>query len=367
MDKLLFFALLISTICCYNDINCINVSQGSLYPNPGESTNSKCDYANSTQEIEKFALQTFYEAFSGYNWINKGLWMQSNVSFCLWGGIECDENCSVRTLNIQKNNLIGMFPNEMSNFSNLRYIYLLCNSIMGGLVNIEKLVSLEKLNLNNNEINDVLPNLNNSQKITMLTMENNYIHGTIPTSYSELKKLEIINLSHNFLSGNIPGFISKVLNMINLSNNNLSGTIPLNYLLLNSLEYLYLDHNNMNGSVYQVIKVSNTVDLSNNRFDGFLPNLTPSTVINLNISNNDLKGSLSGVSFYNYLIDLRGNPSISHKIDFSELVPTNSYVITGNLLCPYLKHPIINHPIVFVDPDYYDYMYCLDGSFLCGE
>jgi hypothetical protein len=335
---------------------CFNVASGYMAPAPNQATHSKCDYVNATSNTEVFALTVFYETLSGYQWTNKGLWLQSNVSLCLWGGIECDENCRVRSLNIQKNNLVGVIPIEISQLEYLRFVYLLCNSIMGDVSSFEKSTKLEKLNLNYNVINEKLPKVPKS--LTMLSLQNNYIHGNIPSTYSELENLELILLSNNYLSGELPIFNSKVLIMIDLSFNNLSGNIPLNYIELNSLEYLYLNNNKLNGSVYPVIKVKNTVDLSNNQLDGQLPNLILSLVINLNISSNYLQGSLSGVSSYNYLIDARNNPNASHQIDSSGLIPTDSYIILNDLLCPYLKHAVWNHPIIMVDPSYYDYMYC---------
>jgi len=332
------------------------MDKGLMYPLPNESTNSKCDYVNATLENEILVLRIFYETLSGFEWINKGLWLQSNVSFCLWGGIECDENCHVRSLNIQNNNLIGTIPIEISQLEHLKFVYLLCNSITKGLLNLSKLRLPRRLNLDYNVINEKLSDMPNT--LEMLSLQNNYIYGTIPNSYSNLKSLELILLSNNYLIGTLPLLTSQNLTLINFSNNNLSGNIPINYFDLETLEYLYLNNNNLNGNIYQTIKVKNTVDLSHNNLNGKLPNLVLSFVINLNVSNNNLQGSLLDVSSYNYLIDVRNNPNTFHKIDNNKLIPTDSYIISNNSLCPYLKHAIWNHPTILVDPSYYDYMYC---------
>lgn len=354
--KLLLFLISVTLINCHDNYECVNMPPGQLLPLPNESTNSKCDYVNATLETEILVLQIFYETLSGFEWINKGLWLQSNVSLCLWGGIECDDNCHVKSLNIQKNNLTGVIPTEIIQLEHLKFVYLLCNSIMGGLANFEKLSTLQKLNLNYNVINEKLSDMPKS--LTMLSLQSNYIHGDIPLSYSNLENLEFISLSNNYLVGLLPTLTSQNLTLINFSNNNLSGDIPINYYSLKALEYLYLNNNNLNGSVYPIIRVKNTVDLSHNNLNGMLPSLILSYVINLNISNNHLRGSLSSVSSYNYLIDMRNNTSATHEINASGLVPTDSYIISNNLLCPYLKHAVWNHPIVLVDPSYYDYMYC---------
>ncbi|PON35543.1 LRR domain containing protein, partial [Trema orientale] len=61
-----------------------------------------------------------------------------------------------------------------------------------------------------------------------LNLSNNYLSGNIPDKIGELKALESLDLSNNQLSGSIPISISALtsLSHLNLSYNNLSGNIP---------------------------------------------------------------------------------------------------------------------------------------------
>jgi Leucine-rich repeat (LRR) protein len=61
-------------------------------------------------------------------------------------------------------------------------------------------------------------------------LDGNILTGNIPITFSNLKSLSILNLSHNNLSGPIPDYLNdlKSLTKLDLSYNNFQGEIPEN-------------------------------------------------------------------------------------------------------------------------------------------
>jgi Leucine-rich repeat (LRR) protein len=90
--------------------------------------------------------------------------------------------------------------------------------------------------------------------LVQLSVENNFLTGTIAPSFSNLS--EIITFT--------------------LSNNDFTGTIPGNFQVLHNLKTLYLNNNRFQGLMHVLLSDSlpdnmTTVDLSNNQFTGSLP------------------------------------------------------------------------------------------------
>lgn len=75
------------------------------------------------------------------------------------------------------------------------------------------------------------------------SLSNKGLSGTIPPSFSNLKRLYYLNLNSNNISGLLPdldGF--NLLYQLQLSTNSFSGTIPESYKNLPSLKALYVNH-----------------------------------------------------------------------------------------------------------------------------
>lgn len=79
----------------------------------------------------------------------------------------------------------------------------------------------------------------------------NFLTGEIPTDITSLAALVNLNLSSNQLSGQIPNMIGAMqsLESLDLSQNKLSGEIPSSLSNLTSLSYLNLSYNNLSGRI----------------------------------------------------------------------------------------------------------------------
>ncbi|XP_010273297.1 PREDICTED: probable LRR receptor-like serine/threonine-protein kinase At5g59680 [Nelumbo nucifera] len=77
-------------------------------------------------------------------------------------------------------------------------------------------------------------------QITALNLSNYGLQGSLP-DFSALDTLQLIDLSNNSLSGEIPSFLGNLpsLNMLNLANNSFSGLIPSSLTNNNNLTLVY--------------------------------------------------------------------------------------------------------------------------------
>ncbi|KAK9127374.1 hypothetical protein Syun_016171 [Stephania yunnanensis] len=200
-----------------------------------------------------------------------------------------------------------LFPSWLRNLNRLRFIMLENVGISYKIPNwFPKIYpSLPALDLSNNQIRGKVPlELRNglkSTKMRMLNLRGNLFSGTIPLNINEtMPNLLFLSLSNNLIEGSIPSSICnlKQLTAVSLSSNNLSGELPQEcWKDLESLEVIDLSNNHMSGkvpiSIWSAPQLS-ILSLSKNGFSGNLPpnlkTLGPLRVIDL--GENSLSGNL---------------------------------------------------------------------------
>ncbi|CAF2143284.1 unnamed protein product [Brassica napus] len=82
-------------------------------------------------------------------------------------------------------------------------------------------------------------------------LQNNYITGNIPPEIGKLMKLKTLDLSNNNFSGQLPSTLSHSKNFqyLKLNNNSLTGTIPTSVANMTQLILLDLSYSNLSGPV----------------------------------------------------------------------------------------------------------------------
>ncbi|KAG6404576.1 hypothetical protein SASPL_136826 [Salvia splendens] len=110
-----------------------------------------------------------------------------------------------------------------------------------------------------------------------LSIANNSISGSIPTSFCGSESLRILDLSLNNLSGSIPPCIAEwmsSLEVLNLRRNNISGDIPDKFSTSCRLKFLDVNNNNLGGNFPKTLGNCNSLEMVNvehNKIEGSFP------------------------------------------------------------------------------------------------
>ncbi|CAL9183667.1 unnamed protein product [Musa hybrid cultivar] len=241
---------------------------GPAFPRWLRSQNSIEDLDLSNTSIEDVLPDWFWNipAFS----INLS---QNQINGTLPTFLEQMTNLS--TLKLSMNLLEGPIPRLPPNLS---YLYLYNNSFSGSLSSNSLPLELELLDLSHNHISGSIPSfVCNLTQLRILDLSSNQISSEIPWCWQETNFLFYINLADNKLSGEIPSSIEKLtqLRSLHLNNNSLHGHLPLSLKNCSGLVFLDLGDNKFSGSIptwiaqnFQNLEV---LRLCSNMFFGNIP------------------------------------------------------------------------------------------------
>lgn len=173
-------------------------------------------------------------------------------------------------------------------FSNAWKVNISQNGVNGTLpTNMEAMNSLERLYLNSNNLTGQLPRFPDALHI--LDISSNSLSGPLPANFgapymedlryyeeSVVFNMVIIDLSSNFLAGEIPEEITSLDTVIslNFSRNRLSGKIPAKIGVMQALESLDLSENKLYGELPQSLSnltYLSYLDLAYNNLTGTIP------------------------------------------------------------------------------------------------
>jgi len=186
-------------------------------------------------------------------------WMTQKTNICDWNGITCsdDDSRTILKLELTGMNVKGTIPMELRALSDL-----------------------ELLDLSENEITGTIPALYHKnigfQQLTSLHLEENQLHGQLPSDFQYANKLEDIYLGNNKLTGELPNGIYGLnrLANFNVRNNLLHGQLPINMQSLINLQSLELERNSFSGllpaELSSLTKLTALI-LSHNNFEGQIP------------------------------------------------------------------------------------------------
>ncbi|MBL7816124.1 MAG: leucine-rich repeat domain-containing protein [Saprospiraceae bacterium] len=264
-----------------------SLDNGNISKNSSLSTQNWANYWNNFEGAcpplscrirDSLQLSVLYDSTGGLNWKKKWNRGQSlilpngkadNIN---WYGITVNTEGCVTDINLSNNNLQGILPNL--NLLNLETLRLDTNALIGRIPDFN-LPRLQTLNLSYNTFNSNLPKFN-LDNLTGLYITKSQLIGQIP-NFDSLPKLLDLRLDSNALSGRIPNLSLQALQYLNLDKNALTEVIP--------------DFNNSSK-----IKVLN---LSNNTLNSTIPNFKLDSLKYLYLGNNQLSGQIPNFNLPN--------------------------------------------------------------------
>ncbi|CAB9498864.1 Leucine Rich Repeat [Seminavis robusta] len=266
---------------------------------------------------QRFALAAFYYSTGGPTWTRNDGWLNYSLHECEWYSSEsflvhfsyinvtypgpCEEDPDdsdaqgiYQHLRFRDNNLQGTLPMlELSMLPSLRSINVQGNQIVGTLSShVGRLRNLEALSLVSNSISGNIPSeLGLLSSATGMWMFDNHLEGTVPTELAQMIKMESMMLDINSLTGPVPGELSLLPNLVDLvlADNQLTGMIPTELGLMPNIAYLSLDGNLLTGTIpsnFQQMTSLEFLFLNRNSLTGTLPpdvigSLTNATILSL--------------------------------------------------------------------------------------
>lgn len=211
------------------------VSVSLLGPSPARAQVGQFSCAQVTEipQSECEGLVSLYTSTNGTGWLTDTGWLQNNQPCATpWYRIHCNPaGTNVDQITLSNNNLTGVLPAKLANFSQLSVLHIDHNPGLGG---------------------SIPPELGTLITLTSLLLDHNKLTGPIPQELTKLKKLWRLNLGDNELTGKLPdsiGELHELLTDVYFSDNYLTGTIPNSICQLRKARYLYLSANAFTGTV----------------------------------------------------------------------------------------------------------------------
>uniref|UniRef100_M8BJ30 LRR receptor-like serine/threonine-protein kinase GSO1 n=1 Tax=Aegilops tauschii TaxID=37682 RepID=M8BJ30_AEGTA len=202
---------------------------------------------------------------------------------------------SLVTLELQSCGLKSTMPPPLhSNLTSLENLYLDSNSFnssFGANYLAWDLPALKILKMYSCRIWGPIPAaVGNFTSIRSLFLDNNNFSGMVPLTFKKLKKLQMLKLSHNLISGGIEDLLlhrlpTDELQELHLQFNRLTGRIPARLEHFTSLSTLRLNENKLFGEEAIIL------DINSNHLVGPIPTL-PKSLLYLDLSENNLSGEL---------------------------------------------------------------------------
>ncbi|XP_076887888.1 putative inactive receptor kinase At5g10020 [Bidens hawaiensis] len=252
----------------------------------------------------------------------------------------------LRNLSLSGNRLTGRIVPNLGSMYSLQYLDLSGNGFYGPIPGkINDLYGLNYLNLSRNNFTGGFPSgIQNLQQLAVLDLHSNSLWGDLGVLFSELRNVQYVDLSDNAFYGSVltglgngvPSVVNTVqhlnlsrnrlgggffsgdalvllrnLHVLDLSDNVLNGKLPTSFGALPNLEVLRLSNAQLFGPIPEELLESlmplKEVDLSRNGFSGSIPKINSTSLITLNLSSNELSGSLPPSLGNCQIVDLSNN------------------------------------------------------------
>ncbi|KAI4364320.1 hypothetical protein MLD38_020428 [Melastoma candidum] len=225
-------------------------------------------------------------------------WSSSTPS-CTWKGITCDSSRRVTTISLASQSLSGSLPSDLTSLTSLRLLYLQRNALSGPIPNLSSLVSLQEVNLDNNNFTSVPASVfKGLAGLQNLSISNNpnLLPWTIPADLADSPALVSLQAAGSNVFRMIPEFLGSLSSFpsLRLSYNNVSGPIPSSF-NGSGIQNLWLNNQliGMDGRIDVLASMTQLqqVWLHMNKFSGPIPDLSSChSLFDIQLRDNDLTG-----------------------------------------------------------------------------
>ncbi|KAI8553171.1 hypothetical protein RHMOL_Rhmol06G0323900 [Rhododendron molle] len=204
----------------------------------------------------------------------------------------------LRSLSFSTNNFSGTLPLELGNLTKLEQLYIISSGVSGAIPSTyASLQNLQQVWASDNDLTGSIPEfIGNWSNLKSLRFQGNSFGGVIPSTFSKLTLMENLRIGDISNGSSSLAFLNdmKSLNVLILRNNNISGSIPSNIGDYRSLSQLDLSFNNLTGQIPDSLFNMSSLSylfLGNNKLTGPLPAQKSTSLLNVDVSYNELSGS----------------------------------------------------------------------------
>ncbi|TXG71289.1 hypothetical protein EZV62_006224 [Acer yangbiense] len=244
------------------------------------------------------------------------------------------------SLSVASNNFSGSLPLELGNLMKLQQLYISSSGVTGEIpssfANLQNLLTVWASDV---ELTGRIPDfIGNWSKLDSLRFQGNSFEGPIPSSFSNLTTLTELRISDLSNGSSSLEFIRemKSLSVLELRNNNISDSIPSNIGEYQRLQHLDLSFNNIGGDIHDSLFNLSSLSrlfLGNNKLNGTLPIQKSTSLLNIDVSYNNLIGSLpSWINERNLQLNLVAN-NLTIDTSNSSALPFGLNCLQRNFPC----------------------------------
>jgi Leucine-rich repeat (LRR) protein len=249
-------------------MQCENCTKPGIAPFYGSTT---CDGPTNEREI----LVNFYYAVGGDSWYRHDFW-GSTADICDWYGVACIDDRVVE-INLRANNLNGKPGPDLFYLRDLQILWLYSNPISFSFENIGSATKLQDLRLDSTNLQS-LYGIGAASSLISFDARFAPIRGTIPEDILGLTNLRSLSLGDNELSGSLPTSFSSLRYLVHISanSNRLTGRLPA-FDDLHFLRYIDVSNNLLTGPISRrfldkiPIDASPWIKVSRNQLSGVIP------------------------------------------------------------------------------------------------
>ncbi|KAK3423924.1 hypothetical protein EUGRSUZ_F00665, partial [Eucalyptus grandis] len=210
---------------------------------------------------------------------------------------------SLTVLVLVKCEFTGHIPSSLAYLKQLQILYIVRNNFSKAVDNLTKfpyflnsLKRLRILNLSSNRLTGVIPMW--FWGISHDTLDTLILSNNIPSWICQFSSLKYLELSNNSLSGNLPSCFGNITNLLSLdlSSNKLRGLLPRSLVNCVNLSMLHLGHNEFSDIFPHWLEALQMydLDLQSNKFYGPIPLPSPITFY-YSIASNEIIGKISSL------------------------------------------------------------------------